>query len=80
VLQRSRARALAALVSLTDVDPNDASGILELQLQVRLYRDLIEEVRAIRADGDDAAQQLDQEQREAVERDLMPDQETPDVT
>jgi hypothetical protein len=64
LLKRAKADSIEALITLIDVDPNDAKTVMALQNEARRFRDLIGYLQQIIAKGDEAYHALTSEERD----------------
>lgn len=70
VLLRARAAAAAAMCSLTTAAPDDAQEIRRLQNEVTRFREMVEWLSAIVAEGFEAEAELSDEEREEMIEDI----------
>lgn len=67
LLARQRMRAAKAITMMLDVDPEDTRKVRELQSEMKLYDDLIKSCRVLLSRGKEAAYEVAEDERSALD-------------
>jgi hypothetical protein len=71
LLAEQRKRASNAIVMMIDVDPEDANAIRKIQADIKLYDDMIMSCRKLMARGREAAFEIAEGDRAAIDELVM---------
>lgn len=79
VMVRAKQESSLALAAMVDHDPSDVEGMRRLQAKVQMFRDMVKFMSEALAEGDSAAQVLDENDKADVADLIVSDQEADDT-
>ena len=79
VMVRAKQESAKALAAMIDHDPADVEGMRALQAKVRMFRAMVKFMSEALAEGDSAAQVLDENDKADVADLIVSDQEADDT-
>lgn len=79
VMVRAKQESAKALAAMIDHDPADVEGMRALQAKVQMFRDMVKFMSEALAEGDSAAQVLDENDKADVADLIVSDQEADDT-